>query len=779
MQTLMLRLDRLLRRRQKLFLALWLVALVAALPFAARQEDHLTGGGWEAGGSESVAVKEAIESRFPDSPSATNFYVLVPHRDARPGDLSAAVRTVDGKVAQVPEGRIAPAARREALASARARPDQPVVIPLPVRGGDTQAIDLAKDLRTELGIEADKAGVAADGRVDVHVGGQGGLWAAFQAVNKEDGQKAESRGLPIIAIVLLLAFGSAAAAALPFLLGVAAVVVTFAIIFAISLSVTMSVFVSSMASMLGIGVAVDYSLFVLARYREEVRAGRSPDQARATALATSGVAVLFSGLTVIVSLAALFLIDSPALRSMAAGPIIVVAVSMLGASTLLPVLIRMLGRRAYEPGRVGRALERRRARRREGAAAQGFWERWTGAVMARPVLSVVAALAVLLTLALPALDLKVSNSATGQLDSENETRRGTEAAAAVVGPGALGPTLVVLDFGRGSAREAANRATLRRVRAAIRRDPAVRSVGEQATSKDQHLVKLNVVLRVNPESDAARDAVSRLRESLPAVAGASAQAEVGGTTAILDDFDDLVAGSLWKIILFVLVFSLVVLIVLLRSIVLPLKAVLMNVLSVTAAYGVLVAAFQWGWLSFLGLDKSSEINTGTPPLVLVIAFGLSMDYEVFMLTRIRERYAISGDNTRAVAQGLATSAATITSAALIMVAVFLSFVSAGVPSLQQIGLASAVAIAIDATIVRLVLVPAAMKLFGRWNWWLPRPLARILPTTNLEHLRQVLEPNLAPAHALAGADGGTHDHDGQPKLEVSDVTPDETAERTL
>ena len=315
-----------------------------------------------------------------------------------------------------------------------------------------------------------------------------------------------------------------------------------------------------------------------------------------------------------------------------------------------------------------------------------------------------------------------------------------------------------------------NQLTLRRVGAAIERDPAVGRVETPRASANGRAAELTVDLRVNPESDVARHAIARLRSTLPTVIH-GAQAKVGGTTATLDDFDKLVARSLWKIILFVLAFSFVVLVVLLRSIVLPIKAVLMNILSVTAAYGVLVAALQWGWLHPLGLEKTSTINTITPPLVLVVAFGLSMDYEVFLLSRIRERYLATGDNTRAVSEGLASSAGTITSAALIMVAVFLSFVSARLPNVQQIGLASAFVIAADATIVRLVLVPGAMKLLGKWNWWLPRPIARILPAVSLERVRVQRRFAATPTYANAGNGAGSVDEQAQ------EVAVGDTAQR--
>jgi uncharacterized membrane protein YdfJ with MMPL/SSD domain len=241
--------------------------------------------------------------------------------------------------------------------------------------------------------------------------------------------------------------------------------------------------------------------------------------------------------------------------------------------------------------------------------------------------------------------------------------------------------------------------------------------------------------RHDPESQQARDLVDRLREGAaggPALA-AVADVEVGGATASVEDFRVQVTDSLWKIALFVLAFSYIVLFVLLRSVLLPLKAVLMNLLSVGAAYGVLVAIFQYGWIDgFLGFQSLGYINTMTPPLLLAIVFGLSMDYEVFLLSRIKERYAVTGDSKTAVAQGLARSAGTISSAALIMVAVFAIFAGVGVPSVKEIGVGLAVAVALDATVVRLILVPATMEIMGKWNWWLPRPLARILPEADFE-----------------------------------------------
>jgi RND superfamily putative drug exporter len=583
-----------------------------------------------------------------------------------------------------------------------------VLLPLAVEVDEDDATAVAVDLRDELAV-----GDGAQDGVATHFVGQGALWAAMQDLSKEDLAKAESLGFPIVLLILLAVFGSFAAAALPLALGIGSVLVTGALIFGLSQTMEMSVFVTNMASMIGIGVAVDYSLFIVARFREEVQAGRPIDEARAVALATSGLAVLFSGLTVIISLAGLWMLDNTAIRSMALGAMLVVAVAMLAAVTLLPAL---LGRRVTARSRLFSLGGRIGGERRDGP---GFWQRWTDAVMRRPVVAAVGSAAVLLALAAPVLGMETKNGALDQFPGDHEVVRGFEAATQVAGAGASSPVHVVVEGREGASPEAA----AERLRAELAEAQGVAGVSEPVSARDGGAVLLVAQTRDDPESAAAKATIERLREALPAAAAGDATVDVGGVTASQIDLDDLISGGMWKILLFLLGLSYIVLLVLLRSVVLPAKAVLMNLLSVGASFGVLTLVF-------------GEVDTLTPPLVLAVVFGLSMDYEVFLLTRIRERYEATGDTRLAVAQGLAASARTITSAALIMVAVFAVFVATGVPSIQQIGLGTAVAIALDATLVRLILVPATMELLGKWNWYLPRPLARILPRTDFEAVPQ-------------------------------------------
>jgi uncharacterized membrane protein YdfJ with MMPL/SSD domain len=738
MRERMSRLAGLAARRRRWVLAGWLLVLVLALPLASRQTDHLTGGGFDVPGSQSNAVNDALERDF--GGDAAGIAVLL---RAAPGADAAARTAAVGRarraVAGIDRVALTPlVARRAALALRRG---DAAMLPLRSDLGSDGLIDAATTLREEL----DPGG--AQGGVTTYLAGQPTIWAGLQELSKEDLAEAEASGFPIVALILLVVFGSLAAAALPLALGFVSVIVTGALIYLISLQMETSVFVTNMASMIGIGVAVDYSLFILARYREERVAGRGEDDARAEALSTSGLAVSFSGLAVIVSLAGLWMVDNQALRSMALGAMTVVAVSILAATTLLPALIAMLGDRVLPGGFVARGLSFlghavfRRPRRPPGGSGSAFWRRWTLHVMARPWAAVLGASAVLLFLAIPVLSLSTGSEALGQFPKGSDVRVGNELASEQLG-GGTDPVQIVASFDSAGG-AAGNRGAVAGFVRRLEATPGVSSVAPPSFAGGNLLIQATP--RAGSESDAARALVDRLRALAPSTRLARvATVSVGGETARSEDVRRLIRGSMWKIILFVLGLSFLVLMGMLRSLVLPLKAVLMNLLSLGAAFGVLVVVFQWGWLDgLLGFESQGALDTINVPLIFAVVFGLSMDYEVFLMSRIRERYMLHGDNERAVAEGLSSSARTISSAALIMASVFAVFALTGVPSIKELGLGSAVAIALDATLVRLVLVPAAMKLLGDWNWWMPSWLDRLLPDVSFE--RGAREPKPAEA----------------------------------
>jgi uncharacterized membrane protein YdfJ with MMPL/SSD domain len=742
MHDAMLRLAGFLARRRRLVAAAWLLIVLAALPLASRQTEHLTGGGFDVPGSESKAVAEAMQGVFVKQ---SNGIAVSLRADpgASPAERAAAVRRVRRQVAPIAGISLPPEVARRAALELR-RGDE-ALIPISSHVSQDELVDPAVDLREALDPGAVQGGVTP------YLAGQATVWAGMQELSKEDLAKAEAGGFPVVALILLVIFGSLAAAALPLTLGFVSVIVTGALIYFISLQMSTSVFVTNMASMIGIGVAVDYSLFILARYREERRDGRACEEARAEALATSGLAVAFSGIAVIVSLAGLWMVDNQALRSMALGAMTVVAVSILTATTLLPALIAMLGDRVMPGGIVARAMSFVRysvlRRLRPAAADDGpaedahprlatlqggesrmrFWDRWARRVMARPWLAVCFSAGILLVLATPILSLETGTNAINQFPKGSDVRVGNELVAEQLGGGA-DPVQIVATFP-----DRPDRAALMGFAADLKEQPGIASVRRPVYAGDGALVEATYT--APSDSEEASALVTRLRDSFVPSSRLAAVAtiDVGGETARTDDARAQIAGSLWKIVGFVLALSFLVLMVMLRSLILPLKAVLMNLLSIGAAFGVLVAIFQWGWLDdALGFESLGALDTINVPLIFAIVFGLSMDYEVFLMSRIRERYMVHGDNERAVAEGLASSARTISSAALIMTCVFAVFVLTGVPSIKELGVGCAVAIALDATLVRLILVPAAMKLMGSWNWWMPSWLDRVLPRLSFE-----------------------------------------------
>jgi uncharacterized membrane protein YdfJ with MMPL/SSD domain len=738
MRELMVQLARFLGRRRRWVLFVWVAVVAAALPLASHQTDHLTGGGFDVPGSQSKAVSDSLEKSF--SAKADGIDVLLRATpDASRAARAAAVERVRGALSGLDEVALAAAvARRGELALQRTGK---AMLPLRSDQSADRQIDSATTLRSEL-----DPGVAKGG-VTTYLAGQPTVWAGMQELSKRDLAQAEAGGFPIVALILLVVFGSLAAAALPLALGFVSVIVTGALIYFISLQMTTSVFVTNMASMIGIGVAVDYSLFILARYREERARGRDRGAARAEALATSGLAVTFSGLAVIVSLAGLWMVDNQALRSMALGAMTVVAVSILTATTLLPALIAMLGDRVLPGGVVAKALGfvRRVFGGRQKPAVTGrdsFWVRWTERVMAHPWVAVIGVSAILLTLAIPLLSIETGTEALAQFPKRSDVRVGNELASKLRG-GGTDPVQIVASFG-GSAAAPGDRAAVAGFARTLGATPGVGSVSPPAFATG------SVLFQATPstpsESAPTRALIDRLRNSVVPGTALSrvATVDVGGETARSQDVRRQIGGSMWTIVAFVLTLSFLVLMVMLRSLLLPLKAVLMNLLSIGAAFGVLVAVFQWGWFdSLLGFESLGALDTINVPLIFAVVFGLSMDYEVFLMSRIRERYMRHGDNERAVAEGLSTSARTISSAALIMTAVFGVFVLTGMPSIKELGMGCAVAIALDATLVRLILVPAAMKLLGDWNWWMPSWLDRALPDLSFEGGKP--EPSPSPS----------------------------------
>jgi uncharacterized membrane protein YdfJ with MMPL/SSD domain len=715
----MMRLSSNLRRFRWVVFAAWLLLLVPSVYLALNQSSNLTGGGFEVAGSQSLHVEYETEDHYPDQGASPLALVAAPRADASFEDMNAAVAQLERIAAEVPHVKVVPSPQPPP------QPDRPYVVTLQT-DFDSGSVDVAKQLRKKVGINGDQPGQIENGKVRLYVIGQGALGAAASEATKHDIAQAEKWNLPIVLIVLLAVFGSLAAAAMPLVLGICTVVVTMGLVYLLSMFTEMSVFVTSTVSMFGIALAVDYSLFILMRFREELRSGREPAQAADAAMATSGLAVLLSGLTVIASMTGIYLINTPVLASMATGAILAVAIAVLTSTTLTPAVLATFGKAA------AKRSSWLHFSRRPDTTQSRFWTRWVGWVMRRPWLSAAMAAAVLLTIAAPAFAMTLGNSLQRQFAPTHEIRGGVNAAAEALGPGALGPVRVLVTFPTLTANEPQNAAALDAVHQKLTQAPDVTTVTPPVFSDDNHSALLSAVLSVDPEDMGARESIDWMRQHLPGTAGQRVSIDVGGPTALIKDFDDRVAATQPAVFGFVAVIAFVMLLISIRSVFLALKGVLMTVLSVGAAYGSLVAVFEWGWLEALGFQRISSIDSTIPPLVLAMTFGLSMDYEIFLLTRIRERFLQTNNTRDAVAYGVSTSARTITSAALIMIAVFIGFAFAGMPLVAQLGVACAVAIAVDATVVRLVLVPALMAMFAQWNWWLPGWLDRILPSVDFE-----------------------------------------------
>lgn len=711
-----------LRRFRWVVFTGWLLAVLPSLYLAATQSGHLTGGGFEVHGSQSLHVQYELEDHFPEQGASPLALVAAPRADATYRDMQDAVALLKRTAGDMPNVTVVDDTTQPAP-----RPDRPYVVTLRVDFDNTGAVDIAKKLRATLGVAGEHPGRIENGSVNLYVIGQGALGAAASAKTKQDISAAEQWNLPIVLIVLLAVFGSLAAAAIPLALGIGTVIVTMGLVYLLSMFTAMSVFVTSTVSMFGIALAIDYSLFILMRYREELRAGRRPEDAVDAAMATSGLAVVLSGLTVVASLTGIYLIDTPVLVSMATGAILAVSVAVLAAVSLTPVVLALFGRA------VAKRSTLLHWARTPQAVQSRFWTRWTAAVMRRPWVSALVTAGFLLVLAAPALSLSLGNSMLRQFDSSHEIRGGVAAAGQALGPGTLGPIRVLVTIPGGHASAPEHAEVFAAVRQEMLQAPNIASVSPAVFGDDDTSALLSAVLSVDPEDMIARETVDWMRDRLPAAAGSpEVRVDVGGPTALIKDFDDRVAAAEPLVLVFVAAIAFLMLLISIQSVLLALKGVVMTVLSVAAAYGSLVVVFQWGWLERFGFAATGSIDTFIPPLVLAMTFGLSMDYEIFLLTRIRERFLQTGNTHDAVAYGVATSARTITSAALIMIAVFIGFAFAGMPLVAELGVACAVAIAVDATVVRLVLVPALMAVFAEWNWWLPRWLAWILPSVDFE-----------------------------------------------
>ncbi len=765
------------RHRRVVALVALLVAL-AALPFASRASSQLTSGGWLDPLSQSSQVDSRLAADFGGGKSSllALFTRAQPGADATSAGFQAAIATAVAPLRHDPSvtdvvGYASTGDRRFVSLKGDAAY---VVINLAVT--DEQSVPLYPRLRAEL---APPAGYA------VSVSGYAPFTIDTSNSAGKDLERAELVSLPIVAIVLFLVFTSAVAAGMPLLVAGLAIPTSLGLVYLVAQLTTMSIFVLNIASMLGLALAIDYSLFITSRFREELAHGREVGDAVARAIATSGKAVMFSGIAVAVGLSGLMIFPFATIRSIGLGSAIVVACSVFFALTFLPAVLGMLGHRV---NRLSLAGLRHRLRGEQGTITEGEvvlevtdpghpsrWGRVARQVMAHPWRVLLPIVAFLLALGTPFLHLEQGVPGAEVLPVGLESRDTFVKLEADFAPGETTPMVILADLSTdptSPAGIAALQAYATRlasvpgisrvesfftitdpktgqtlppaqVQALFALPPAQRPAGVASLLTQYvsgHTVMLDAISPYVASRPEATSLVPVVR-ALP-VAAPISRTEVGGTAALGADFLSGQADRLPFAVGWTMLATAVILFLLFGSVVLPLKAVLMTLLSATASFGALVWIFQYGNLSnLLAFQSPGFTVAGIPIIMFCVIFGLSMDYEVLLLSRIQEAWRRTGDNTASVVEGVVRTARVITGAALIMVCVFSAFVLADEITIKTIGVGMAIAVAIDATIVRVTLVPAAMRLLGRWNWWAPGPLGRVAARVGFSHVESA-DPRL-------------------------------------
>ena len=724
-----------------ILLALWLVLLGVSVPFALKLPAILSGGGYSFSGSESVHVSNDLINKLRFPPSSITIVLQSATTSVSDPSYQQELQGILGKlrafhnVSSIQTGGIG-------------------------QDGRTTFINVNFDKDFDYmqkyvnDLIALMPGGASAQPAQIYFTGQLAVDNELNTLSQQDAERADATVFPLALLILLVVFGTFSAAIMPLVLALVAIPLALAAIYPIASATPISSFIISIASIIGLGISIDYSLFITRRYREELARGRDVPDAIAWTLATAGEAILFSGLTVMIGFGGLVLIGINALSSEGLGGAATVAVAVLAALTLLPALLSVLGRRINSL-RVPR-LWRLTLPKEAGQEERGFWHRLALLVMRRPIFTIALVVLVLIGLGWPVFSLNIGTDSADTLPADSQARQGFAILTAqypAFNENPLDVTAQTPDHSSMLSTE-----NLSRVAALsqwLSQQPHVTGVvsltnppavpGQPALSQSALFALYSsgnyrqipalaqfvastttgdftyIVVHTNTtlDSDAGKALVDHLRAG-DSAAGQGLTVQVGGVQAIYLDFDRYLYSNFPKAILFVLAATFVLLLLMFRSLLLPLKAILMNVLSISAAYGVLVFVFQWGHFSnILSFTSSGFIDSLLPIVLFCVLFGLSMDYEVFLLSRVREEWLRTHDNTLAVARGLEKTGSVITNAALLFVMVTVAFTFASLIVTKEIGLGMTVAILVDATIIRTLLVPATMRLLGKWNWWLP------------------------------------------------------------
>jgi RND superfamily putative drug exporter len=691
-------------RRHRAVIVTWLLVAFAAAPLALSLSGALSGAGWEAQGSTAQQVRDELRRDFPalgaESP------VVVYHQNTAISENPAGLERMVRQLKRGPNvQRVADPLALPADAGLISRDGKTAIVPVAQHtGSDASRPEVAGELGGYVASLAVPTGARAD------VTGEWPVWSDFNKVNEQALHKAELlSGLPTL-VLLFIAFGAMIAAGLPLILALAGIAVGFAVLHLLSWFTPMSVWSMNFSMMIGLAVGIDYSLFIVSRYREERAEGKDALTGIENAMSTAGKAVFLSAITVVLSLAAVFLVPVMVFRSMALGMILSVVAVALAALTLLPAVLVALGDKVLVT----------RHKEDPDVVAEGRWARWTGTALRRPGTVLAIGLVVLGVLIVPALGMRLGMPGARVVDRGHTSRDGYELLVAGFGAGAAAPAFITAPT--------ADAPHVVKIAAA---DPNVvdaRVVTQPASTG-------RVVVRVTPktavENTATADLIDRLRSALATKVPAAA---VGGPAAQNRDLTGVLTGKAPYAIGLILIVAFLLLLVVFRSIVIALFSIGMNLLTVGAAFGFATVVFQHGFgAGLLGIEHQGFVDAWAPLFFFALLFGLSMDYQLFLLAAIRERYQATGDTRRAIAEGIARTGRPITNAALVMIMVFVAFGVTGPIPPTELGVTLAMAVLLDATVVRVLLVPATMALLGERNWYLPRWLRRVLPEIHFSH----------------------------------------------
>ena len=705
-------------------LAIWVLALVG---FGVLM--NVAGGPYATNfslpGTESQAAFDLLKARFPGQAGDSATIVFRAEHGVTDANVRRSMEGMFGEVATLPhvDEVVSPYSER-----GQGQISRDGHIAFATVQFDVQAGDVPKDAVDRFKTLAEDA--AAPG-LQVALGG-----GVIEQSEFEPPGGAEAVGLLAAIIILLLTFGSLLAMGLPILTALFGIGIGLSLVLLFANFLSVPNFTPQLTSMIGIGVGIDYALFVVTRYRQGLVEGLDPETAVVTAMATAGRAVLFAGVIVVISFLGILLMGFEFVQGLSVGGAATVFVTMMASLTLLPAVL----------GFVGRNIDRfhiPRLRRVERTGRQSMWYRWSRLIQRRPIVTGLAGLIVLVVLSVPLFSLRLGVADAGNNPERFSSRKAYDLLSEGFGPGFNGPMILVARV-EGSQ----DLQTLDTLATQLKATPGVAAVSPVIPSPKGGAAIITLYPTTAPQDQATSALVGRLRQDVipTATQGSGVRVLVGGLTPIFADFSHQAGQRLPTLIGVVIGLSFLLLLGVFRSVVVPIKAALMNLLSIGASYGVLVAIFQWGWgKDIIGIGRPGPIEAWVPMMLFTILFGLSMDYEIFLLSRIREEYLRTGDNATSVANGVAATGRVITAAAAIMVAVFMSFVLGfDIRQVKLFGLGLAVAVFVDATLVRMVLVPATMELLGNANWWLPKWLQRVVPkiTVEAEHLETVPEPAL-------------------------------------